>query len=74
LEGGFNGKYTCTSSAKQWKGIPCFINIDPGVSIYMENSRGPRTDPWGTPQVRGATEEENCPNLQGRMQTLEQNL
>lgn len=27
----------------------------------MENRKGPRMDPWGTPQATSALEEEGCP-------------
>ncbi len=29
--------------------------------MYVQNNRGPRMEAWGTPQVRGATEEEVSP-------------
>jgi len=30
-------------------------------SIYKENKIGPRIEPWGTPQKRGAADEEYSP-------------
>jgi len=29
--------------------------------VYMVKSRGPRTDPWGTPEVHGADVDECWP-------------
>ena len=33
--------------------------MDPKGSMYNENCMGPNMDPWGTPQVKGAADEEN---------------
>lgn len=46
------------SSAKQWKGMLCFLKLDPKDSIYKEKRMGPRMEPWGTPQVSGAAIEQ----------------
>jgi len=37
--------------------------MEPRGSVYKENSNGPKIDPCGTPQVRGAILEENSPNF-----------
>lgn len=37
--------------------ILCSWTICPGVSMYTQNNSGPWMEPWGTLQVRGATEE-----------------
>jgi hypothetical protein len=45
----FDDKYTVVSSAKSihWEYVKAF-----GKSlVYIINSRGPKTDPWGTPHV-----------------------
>lgn len=39
-----------------------YVHVWPSGSMYMQNNRGPRIEPCGTPQVRQATEEEASPN------------
>ena len=41
--------------------MPYLRMMEPRGSMYSEKRMGPRMDPWGTPQVRGAGEEEAVP-------------
>ena len=41
-----------------------FRNMGPRSLMYSYNSRGPRIDPWGTPQVMVVLEEDSPPNVQ----------
>lgn len=40
-----------------------FLKIEPKGHIHQENTEGPQIAPWGTPQERGAKEEENLAKL-----------
>lgn len=39
----------------------CAYELYVPEAAYTQNRSGPRTEPWGTPHVRGATEEEALP-------------
>ena len=43
--------------------MPYFSKIEPRGSIYKENNRGPKIDPWGIPHLIGADLEELLPIL-----------
>ena len=45
----------------KWNNRLYFLIIFPSGSIYKLNRIGSRMDPWGTPQDRGAEEEECRP-------------
>ena len=34
--------------------IPWWRNIKPNGYIYIQTFEGPKTEPWGTPQVKSA--------------------
>ncbi len=53
VSSGFVEIYSWVSSAKQWKWIPYFLIILPRGNMYVVNSRGPWTDPCGTPYLTG---------------------
>ena len=41
------------SSAWSWYPTPWCLHIFPIATVYWVNRNGPRTDPWGTPNLRG---------------------
>ena len=48
--------YSCKSSAYWWYWIWCEVMTSPTGEAYTENNKGPKTEPWGTPdeQVDGS--------------------
>ena len=44
--------YSAISSANIFMSLPAEI-VDTTAFIYNMNRSGPRTDPWGTPEVTG---------------------
>ena len=43
--------YNWQSSAYMWNCIPCLLIMSPKSSMYIVNTIGPSTDPWGTPHT-----------------------
>ena len=41
-------KYSCVSSANEWKFTPCSAALSARSAVYAMNSRGPSTEPCGT--------------------------
>ena len=55
--------YSWLSSAKRWRGIACpEIMLLSGV-VWRMKSRGPKTDPRGTPKVRSVSEDKQSSSL-----------
>lgn len=52
----------------------CFLKMDPKGSMYREKSMGPRMEPWGTPQERGATDEEQFPRWTAKLLSVKYDL
>ena len=44
---------SCVSSAYKWKETGMLLKIKLIGEVQSEKRRGPRTEPWGTPVVRG---------------------
>ena len=51
--------YSWVSSAYRWKSMSCHRIRSPSGAVYNRYSSGPDTDPWGTPNLSGRTEEVN---------------
>ncbi len=66
----FNGMYNWVSSAYKWNETLCLLIISPNGRIYKLKRSGPKMDPWGTPQIIGATDEENLPNSTEKVLSL----
>ena len=43
--------------------MPCFLKINPKGSRYSAKRMGPRIEPWGTPEDRGAEDDIEPPTL-----------
>ena len=60
---GFNRTQNCVSSTQRWRSMSRLCMICPMGSMYIMNKRGPKVDPSGTPQMRGAQQEEASPSI-----------
>ncbi len=58
----FSERYNSVSSAYRWKETLCFLIISPRGRIYKLKRSGPKIEPWGTPLIIGADDEENLPS------------
>ena len=51
------------SSAYRWWGIACPEIVQLSGVVWRVKSRGPKTQPWGTPKERSALEDRQSPSL-----------